>query len=90
MAVGACTVEAKRAPYGNNGPEVAICAPGGRYRTGLLTTVDVDLEAHQAPWKHVRSATILVGGGTRPAPGRFYRLGIEGSRGEASAGCCRF
>ncbi len=48
LAVGACTVEGKRAPYSDYGPEVDISAPGGGYKEGLLTTVDVDLEAHQA------------------------------------------
>jgi subtilisin family serine protease len=48
LAVGACTVEGKRAAYSDYGPEVAICAPGGGYRKGLLTTVDVDPETHRA------------------------------------------
>ncbi len=48
LAVGACTVESKRAPYSDYGPEVDICAPGGGYHKGLLTTVDVDPDAHQA------------------------------------------
>jgi subtilisin family serine protease len=48
LAVGACTVEGTRAPYSDYGPEVDISAPGGGYKEGLLTTVDVDPEAHQA------------------------------------------
>ncbi len=48
LAVGACTVEGTRAPYSDYGPEVDIAAPGGGYTEGLLTTVDVDPEAHQA------------------------------------------
>lgn len=48
LAIAACTVEGKRAPYSDYGPELDISAPGGGYSDGLLTTVAVDPEGHTA------------------------------------------
>jgi subtilisin family serine protease len=65
LAVGACTVEGRRAPYSDYGPELDICAPGGGTSDGLLTTVSVDLETHRA-YRHnfngTSAATPIVAG----------------------------
>lgn len=65
LAVGACTLEGKRAPYSDYGPEVDVSAPGGGYSDGLLTTVLVDPEAHRA-YRHnfngTSAATPIVAG----------------------------
>lgn len=65
FAVAACTQENMCAPYSDYGPEVDIVAPGGGYRKGLLTSVAVDPEEHQA-YRHdfngTSAATPIVAG----------------------------
>lgn len=65
LAVAACTVDGKRAPYSDFGPEVGICAPGGGYKDGLLTTVAVDPDGHAAyryNFNGTSAATPIVAG----------------------------
>jgi subtilisin family serine protease len=65
LTVTACTMDEKRAPYSDYGPEVDICAPGGGYKDGLLTTVAVDHEAHAAyryDFNGTSAATPIVAG----------------------------
>ena len=65
LAVAACTADGKRAPYSDYGPEVAITAPGGGFKTGLLTTVAVDIEGHESyryNFNGTSAATPIVAG----------------------------
>ena len=65
LAVAASTVEGKRAPYSDFGPEVGIAAPGGGYNDGLLSTVAVDLQGHEGyrfDFNGTSAATPIVAG----------------------------
>ncbi len=65
LAVAAVTRDGTRAPYSDFGPEVDICAPGGGYSDGLLTTVSVDPASHAAyrdNFNGTSAATPIVAG----------------------------
>ncbi len=65
LTVAACTAQGTRADYSDYGHEVALCAPGGGRREGLITTVQADLE-HHAAYRHnfngTSAATPIVAG----------------------------